>query len=84
MDELERENKELKDKLAQYENRDWGGRKKHDEKWQASYNEWVRLYEQGMPIMEIVKNTGFSRRTCYRYKSYYEKILAGEREKKEK
>lgn len=74
--ELEEENATLRDKLTQYENRDRSGRKKHDAKWQASYNEWVNLYEQGMSIMEIVNRTDFSRRTCYRYKSYYDRIQA--------
>lgn len=72
--ELEEENATLRDRLTQYENRDRSGRKKHDAKWQASYNEWVVLYEQGMPIMEIVEKTDFSRRTCYRYKSYYDSL----------
>ena len=74
--ELEEENAALRDKLTQYENRDKSGRKKHDAKWQASYNEWVNLYEQGLSIMEIVNRTDFSRRTCYRYKSYYDSIQA--------
>lgn len=78
--ELEQENAELRDKLTEYENRDRGGRRKHDAKWQESYNNWVQLYEQGMTIMEIVNHTDLSRRTCYRYKSYYDSLRAAQGE----
>lgn len=74
--ELEQENAELRNKLTEYENRDRGGRRKHDAKWQESYNTWVQLYEQGMTIMEIVNHTDLNRRTCYRYKSYYDSLRA--------
>ena len=36
--ELEVENKQLKEELEVYKNRNTGGRKKHNEAWMASYN----------------------------------------------
>lgn len=49
-------------------------KKKHDEKWMASFWDWAVLYESGMTIMEIVEKSEISRRTCYRYKAYYEEL----------
>ena len=50
------------------------GRKKNDAKWQKSYNAFVGLYEQGMSMVEIIEKTECSRRTCYRYKQYYDNL----------
>lgn len=50
------------------------GRKKNDAKWQESYNTFVGLYEQGMSMVEIIEKTECSRRTCYRYKQYYDSL----------
>lgn len=72
--ELKQENQELRRKLEHYENRRSGGRHKHDEKWQASYRDFVLNYESGMSIMEIVDLGEISRRTAYRYKAYYERM----------
>ena len=36
IEELERENEELRNKLKEYEGRKFSGRKKHDEKWMKS------------------------------------------------
>lgn len=74
IEELERENEELRNKLKEYEGRKFSGRKKHDEKWMKSYNDFVVLYEEGKTIMEIVELSDFSRRTAYRYKEYYDKL----------
>ena len=70
--ELEKELALVKEQLAYYENRQYSGRKKHDAKWQASYDYFVNLYEQGHSIMEIVEVSDFSQRTAYRYKAYYD------------
>lgn len=72
--ELEEENARLKEELNEYKNRKMSGRKKHDEKWMASFWDWAVLYESGMTIMEIVEKSEISRRTCYRYKAYYEEL----------
>ena len=72
--ELEAENKALREELAHYRSRNRAGRKKHDDTWQASYNDFVVKYEDGMSIMEIVNQGEISRRTAYRYKAYYDEI----------
>ena len=70
--ELEAENKVLREELEYYKSRKPSGRKKHDETWMASYNDFAVKYEGGMSIMEIVNQGAISRRTAYRYKAYYE------------
>lgn len=72
--ELEEENKQLLSELEYYRNRNYGGRKKHNEAWMAAYNDFVIKYEGGMAIMEIVAESDISRRTAYRYKAYYEEL----------
>ncbi len=72
--ELEAENKALREELAHYRFRKRAGRKKHDDIWQASYNDFVVKYEGGMSIMEIVNQGEISRRTAYRYKAYYDEL----------
>ncbi len=72
--QLEEENTMLKERVAELEERSVAGRKKHDKKWRESYDEWVKLYESGKTIMEIVESSDISRRTCYRYKSYYDSL----------
>ncbi len=69
--ELEKENSELRAIIKDYEKRDPGGRRKHDAHWQASYNTFVKLYEQGYTMSQIVDRASFSKRTAYRYKAYY-------------
>ena len=71
---LEAENKALQEELERYKARTPAGRKKHDDIWQASYNDFVVKYEGGMSIMEIVNQGEISRRTAYRYKAYYDEI----------
>ncbi len=73
--ELEEENVALRKELEQYKNIKPAGRKKHDEAWMASYNDFVVKYERGMTIMEIVNQGEISRRTAYRYKAYYDEMM---------
>ena len=73
--ELEAENAALKEENERLRMRNTGGRKKHDDTWQASYNDFVIKYEGGMSIMEIVNQGEISRRTAYRYLSYYKETL---------
>ena len=61
--ELENENKQLLSELEYYRNRNFGGRKKHNEAWMAAYNDFAIKYESGMTIMEIVATGEISRRT---------------------
>jgi len=72
--ELEAENNRLLSEVEYYRNRNYGGRKKHNETWKAAYNDFVIKYEGGMSIMEIVETSDISRRTAYRYKSYYDEL----------
>lgn len=72
--ELEAENKALRAELEHFRSRKPSGRKKHDESWMASYNDFVVKYESGMSIMEIVNQGEISRRTAYRYKEHYDKL----------
>ena len=55
------------------------GRKKNNTQWQESYNAFVELYEQGLSMVEIIDKSECSRRTCYRYKSYYDNLNKNER-----
>ena len=72
--ELEAENKILREELEYYKSRKPSGRKKHDETWMASYNDFAVKYGSGMTIMEIVDQGEISRRTAYRYKAYYDEL----------
>lgn len=72
--ELEMEIKALHEELEQLRARKCSGRKKHDESWMVSYNDFALKYESGMTIMEIVNQGKISRRTAYRYKAYYEAV----------
>ena len=81
--ELEKENEELKAEVERLKARNLGGRKKHNEAWKSSYQEFAIKYEAGMTIMEIVKEGQISRRTAYRYKAYYDELQKNNRYKKE-
>lgn len=50
------------------------GRKRNNAKWKESYSGFVELYEQGLNMIEIIDKLEMSRRTCYRYKSYYDNL----------
>ena len=72
--ELEKEVAELKVENEKLRNRNFGGRKKHDEAWMAAYNDFMLKYESGMTLMEIVAEGNVSRRTAYRYLAYYKEL----------
>ena len=72
--ELEKEVIKLQAENEKLLNRNFGGRKKHDEAWKASYNDFISQYESGKSIMEIVSAGDISRRTAYRYLEYYREI----------
>ena len=76
--ELENDNRTLREELEHFRSRNRAGRKKHDDTWQASYNDFVVKYEGGMSIMEIVNQGDISRRTAYRYKAYYDSLAKGD------
>ena len=72
--ELENEISELKAENEKLRNRNFGGRKKHDEAWMSAYNDFIFKYENGMTLMEIVAEGDISRRTAYRYLAYYKEL----------
>ena len=74
IDELEKENADLREELEYYRNRKLSGRQKHNAKWMAIYNDFVAGYEDGMTMVEIAKRNKVSERTIYRYKAYYDKV----------
>ena len=74
IEELENEVNKLKDENAELRNRNFGGRKKHDEAWTAAYNDFVVKHENGMTIAEIVAEGVISTRTAYRYLAYYREL----------
>ncbi|MGN0368831.1 MAG: helix-turn-helix domain-containing protein [Wujia sp.] len=78
IEELEKENAELKEELEFYKNRKMSGRQKHNAKWMAIYNDFVVGYESGMTMVEIAKRNNVSERTIYRYKAYYDKMREAE------
>ena len=78
IEELEKENAELREELEHYRNRKLSGRQKHNAKWMAIYNDFVAGYESGMTMLEIAKRNNVSERTIYRYKAYYDKIKENE------
>lgn len=63
--------RELEAEVEALRNRNFGGRKKQDNKWKASYNEFVKKLEAGMSINDIVAEGRISRSTAYRYKAFY-------------
>ena len=71
---LEEENQRLREELERFRSMKTAGRKKHDDAWRTSYNDFVVKYESGMTIMEIVNQGEISRRTAYRYKAYYDEL----------
>ncbi len=74
IEELEKENTELREELEYYRNRKLSGRQKHNAKWMAIYNDFIAGYESGMTMVEIAKRNNVSERTIYRYKAYYDKM----------
>ena len=74
IEELEKENAQLRVQLEYYQSRIMSGRKKHNAKWMEIYNDFIVCYETGMTMLEIAKRNGVSERTIYRYKEEYEKM----------
>ena len=72
--ELEKEVATLKTENEELRNRNFGGRKKHDEAWMAAYNDFIMKYEGGKTLIEIVAEGKVSRRTAYRYLAYYKEL----------
>lgn len=72
IEELEKENKKLREELEYYRNRKVSGRQRHNAKWMAIYNDFVAGYESGMTMVEIARRNNVSERTVYRYKAYYD------------
>lgn len=66
--------KNLRTENEKLRNRNFGGRKKHDEAWMSAYNDFILKYESGMTLMEIVAEGDVSRRTAYRYLEYYKEL----------
>ena len=62
---------ELKSENETLRNRNFGGRKKHDDAWMSAYNDFILKYESGKTLVEIVAEGDVSRRTAYRYLAYY-------------
>lgn len=60
-----------KEAVQKYKTRN-AGRKRADEKWVRSYDSFCELYKSHKSINEIMKKTGISRSTYYRYKKLYE------------
>ena len=78
IEELEKENTELREELEYYRNRKLSGRQKHNAKWMSIYNDFVIGYESGMTMIEIAKRNNVSERTMYRYKAYHDKMKENE------
>ena len=74
IEELEKEVALLKEENEKLLGRNFGGRKKHDEAWMASYNDFAIKLENGMTISEIVAEGDISIRTAYRYLVYYREL----------
>ena len=74
IEELEKENEELREELEYFKRRKASGRQKHNAKWMSIYNDFVVCHEQGMTMMEIAERNGISERSVYRYKAYYDEM----------
>jgi len=75
--ELEEEVARLKAENEKLLARNFGGRKKHDDAWMASYNDFAAKLESGKTLKDIVAEGRISRRTAYRYLSYYKEQHGG-------
>ena len=71
IEQLQKENAYLRKELELARNRKTSGRKRHDEKWMQSYNDFVACYESGMRVSEIAKKQCVSSRTIYRFREHY-------------
>ena len=80
IEELEKENAELKEELEYYKNRKMSGRQKHNAKWMSIYNDFVACYEGGMTMLEIAKRNNVSERTFYSDKAFYDQLKSSQEE----
>ena len=55
IEDLEKENRELKEELEYFKKRKASGRQKHNAKWMTIYNDFVACYESGMEMVDIAK-----------------------------
>lgn len=83
INELEKEISRLKEENEMLRNRNFGGRKKHDDAWMRAYSDFITKYESGMTLMEIVAGGDISRRTAYRYLSHYKELQNNSAERKQ-
>ena len=74
IEELERENSELREELEYFKKRKASGRQKHNDKWMEIYNDFKICYENGMTVEAIAERNNLSKRSIYRYKAYYDKL----------
>lgn len=74
IEELEKENAELKEELEYFKKRKASGRQRYNTKWKTIYYDFIMCYEQGMPLSEIARRNGISERSIYRYKACYEEM----------
>lgn len=74
IEELEKENADLKEELEYFKKRKASGRQKHNAKWMSIYNDFVICHEKGMTMVEIAERNGISERSIYRYKAYYDEV----------
>lgn len=82
IEDLEKENRELKEELEYFKKRKASGRQKHNAKWMTIYNDFVACYESGMEMVDIAKRNNISERSLYRYKAYYKEMQAKAQSKK--
>lgn len=75
IEELEKENCQLRNRLSEYEGKKPAGRKVHGEAWSESYRDFVLKYEDGLSMSTIIETSNISRRTAYRYKKYYDMLM---------
>ena len=82
IEDLEKENRELKEELEYFKKRKASGRQKHNAKWMTIYNDFVACYESVMEMVDIEKRNNISERSLYRYKAYYKEMQAKAQSKK--
>ena len=63
INELEAENKQLLSELEYYRNRNYGGRKKHNEAWMTAYNDFVVKFRL-VPLTCICYECGVIQMFC--------------------
>ncbi len=78
-EEAEQKAEELKKEIERLKGKNPrnAGRKTNDDKFTESFNRFVDLYESNKPVNEIMKETGISKRTYYRYKKLYQEKMRG-------